>query len=178
MSVGTLLTIWKALHYSPKKAEKLAYIQAELQAPEMKMQKPSDTRWLAHERAKRSLPALVSTLEEIYDAHRIATLLTKYKTVACIYMLSDVLHTLSNCKDVCRARRSNLASVPGMVDITTKRMKELKENVSSTWFKDHSLVFTHTAQLGPKHSVVTEEENICVSSEGISSLPAECHRPH
>ena len=30
--LGTLLTIWKAFHYSPKKAEKLADIQAELQA--------------------------------------------------------------------------------------------------------------------------------------------------
>ena len=49
--LGTLLTIWKAFHYSPKKAEKLAEIQAELQAPETKMRKPSDTRWLACERA-------------------------------------------------------------------------------------------------------------------------------
>jgi len=49
--LGTLLTIWKAFHYSPKKAEKLAEIQAELQAPETKMRKPSDTRWLARERA-------------------------------------------------------------------------------------------------------------------------------
>ncbi|XP_068715285.1 uncharacterized protein [Montipora foliosa] len=37
--LGTLLTIWKALYYSPKKAEKLKEIQAELQFPEVKMQK-------------------------------------------------------------------------------------------------------------------------------------------
>ncbi len=43
--LGTLLTIWKAFHYSPKKAEKLAEIEAVL-----KMLKPSDTRWLAQER--------------------------------------------------------------------------------------------------------------------------------
>ena len=42
--LGTLLTIWKAFHYSPKKAEKLAEIQAELNSPEIKMQKLSDTR--------------------------------------------------------------------------------------------------------------------------------------
>ena len=103
--LGTLLTIWKAFHYSPKKAEKLAEIQAELDSPEIKMQKPSDTRWLARERAvhavHKSLPALVSTFEKIYDetgdaeAHGIATLLTKYNTVTCIYMLSDVLHTVA-----------------------------------------------------------------------------------
>ena len=46
-----------------------------------------------------------------------------------------------------------------MVDSTTKWLRELKENVSSsTWFKDHSLVFTDTAQLGSKHIEVTEEE--------------------
>ena len=56
--LGTLLTIWKAFHYSPKKAAKLADIQAKLESPEIKMQKPSDTRWLARERAvRRSLPA-------------------------------------------------------------------------------------------------------------------------
>ena len=102
--LDTLLTIWKAFHYSPKNAEKLAEIQAEFDSPEIKMQKPSDTRWLARERAvravRKSLPALVSAFEEIYDeigdaeAHGIATLLTKYNTVACIYMLSDVLHTV------------------------------------------------------------------------------------
>ena len=69
------------------------------------MQKPSDIRWLARERAvsavRRSLPALVSTFQEIYaetgeaESHGIATLLVKYKTVACIYMLSDVLHIVA-----------------------------------------------------------------------------------
>ena len=103
--LGTLLTIWKAFYYSPKKAEKLKETQAEFQSPEVKMQKPSDTRWLARERfvhaVRLSLPALVSTFEEIYDetgdaeAHGIAILLTKYKTVACIYMLCDVLHTVA-----------------------------------------------------------------------------------
>ena len=42
--LNPLLTIWKAFYYSPKKAEKLKEIQAELQCPEVKMQKPSDTR--------------------------------------------------------------------------------------------------------------------------------------
>ena len=46
---GTLLTMWKIFHYSPEKAEKLAEIQAALDSPELKIQKPSDTRWLARE---------------------------------------------------------------------------------------------------------------------------------
>ena len=68
---GTLLTMWKMFHYSPKKAEKLAEIQAALDSPELKVQKPSDTRWLARERSvravRRSLPALVATFQEMYD---------------------------------------------------------------------------------------------------------------
>ena len=167
--LGTLLTIWKAFYYSPKKAEKLKEIQNELQCPEVKMQKPSDTRWLARERAVRavrlSLPALVSTFEEIYDekgdaeAHGIAILLTKYKTVACIYMLCDVLHTVATLQASLQAKDIDLASVPAMVESTTKRLMELKEDVNtSTWFKNHSSVFTDDAQLGAKNIVVTEEE--------------------
>ena len=166
--LGTFLTIWKAFHFSPKKAEKLAEIQAELKVSEIRMQKPSDTRWLARERAvsavRRSLPALVSTFEEIYaetgdaESHGIATLLMKYKTVACIYMLSDVLHIVAKLQGSLQAKDIDLASVPSMVGSTTKRLLELKDVTSSTWFQEHSLVFTDDAQLGEKHIVVLEEK--------------------
>ena len=159
--LGTLLTIWKALHYSTKKAEKLAEIQAELNAPELKMLKPSDTHWLSRERAAcavcRSLPALVTTFEEIFDetgdaeAHEIASLLTKYNTVACIYMLSDVLHTVAKLQGSPQ-EEVDLASVPGMVESILERLKELKEDTdSTTWFKDHSSVFTDPAKLGEEY---------------------------
>ena len=169
--LGTMLTIWKAFHYSPKKAEKLSLIQAELQSPEIKMVKPSDTRWLARERAvcavRRSIPALVRTFEDIYDetgdaeAHGIATLLSKYKTVACIYMLSDVLDTVAKLQGFLQGKAIDLGSVPLMVNSTTERLTEIKENVNSTtWFKNHSLVFTDDTQLGGKNIVIMEEEKI------------------
>ena len=45
----------------------------------------------------------------------------------------------------------DLASVPGIVERTTKQPIEPKEDVSSsTWFKDHSLVFTDPKQLAAK----------------------------
>ena len=165
--LGTLLRIWKGFHYSPKKAEKLAEIQAELNSTEIKMQKLSDTRWLSRERAvravRRSLPALVNTFEEIYndtgdaEAHGIATLLTNYNTVACIYMLSDVLHTVAKLQGSLQGKDIDLASVPIMVDCTTKRLTELKESLkSSTWFKDHCLVFSDPTQLGMKEIEVTD----------------------
>lgn len=69
--LGTLLTIWKTFHYSPKKAEKLVEIQAVLDAPELKIHKPSDTRWLARERCvravRKSLPALIRTFSDLYE---------------------------------------------------------------------------------------------------------------
>ena len=166
--LGTLLTIWKAFYYSPKKAEKLKESQAELQSPEVKMQKPSDTRWLACERAVRAvwlcLPALVTTFEEIYDetgdaeAHGIAILSTKYKTVACIYMLYYVLHTVVALQ----------ASVPAMVESTTRRLMELTKNVNTcTRFKDHSSVFTDDAQLGAKNIVVKRKKITCFFTRSI-----------
>ena len=133
------------------------------------MQKPSDTCSLARERVAcvvhERLPALVSTFEEIYDetgdaeAHGIATLLTKYNTVACIYMLSNVLHAVTKLQGNLQAKEIDLASVPRIIDSTTKRLKEVKERVGSgTWFKDHSLVFSDNSQLGAMKIVVTEEE--------------------
>ena len=93
---GTLLTIWKTFHYSPKKAEKLVEIQAELNAPELKIHKPSDTRWLARERCvhavQNSLPAFILTFHDIYkekgdaELYGLAKLLRKYKFVACLYI--------------------------------------------------------------------------------------------
>jgi len=119
----------------------------------------------------------VSIFGEIYDetgdaeVHGIATLLTKYKTVACIYMLSNVLHTVAILQESLQGKDIDLTSVPGMVDSTTKWLKDVN---SSTWFKDHSSVFTDTAQLGSKSIVVTQVEK-SVSSQGVSPLPAECH---
>ncbi|KAI6657210.1 hypothetical protein LOD99_11186 [Oopsacas minuta] len=62
-----MLKIWKAFHYSPKKAEKLSLTQAELQSPEIKMVKPFNTLLLARERAvcvvRRSIPAWYAHLK-------------------------------------------------------------------------------------------------------------------
>ena len=120
---------------------------------------------------------MVCTFEQIYDesgdaeAHGIATLLIKYKTVACIFMLSDVLHTVAKLQGSLQGREIDLASVPGMVSSTTKWLMELKEDVNtSTWFKDHPLVFTDDTQLGAKHIVVTEDEK--------AAFLQDVYRPH
>ena len=67
----TLTTLWKFFHYSPKRAECLKAVQRVLNMPELKVIKPSDTRWLAHERCvkavKENYIAIVITLNNIYE---------------------------------------------------------------------------------------------------------------
>ena len=166
---GTLLALWKTFHYSPKKAEKLTEIQKVLDAPELKVIKPSDTRWLARERCvravRKSLPSLVVTFQEIYnengdaEAYGLARLLCKYKFVSCLYMLCDVLHILAGLQGSLQAKKFNLGLVPGMVESTIARLQEIKDKpTTSTWFKDHTTVFSDPDQLGDQNVLVTEVE--------------------
>jgi hypothetical protein len=97
----TLTALWKFFHYSPKRAESLKTVQQVLDLPELKIAKPSDTRWLAHERCvkavKASYGAIVTTLNDIHDnthepeALGLSKPLSKQSTVAAIYMLDYVL---------------------------------------------------------------------------------------
>ncbi len=105
----------------------------------------------------------MNTFEEIYsetgdaEAHGIAILLTKYSTVACIYMLSDVFHTVAKLQGSLQGKEVDLASVPGMVESTLDRLKEVKENTTTTtWFKDHCAVFTDSMQLGDRNYEITD----------------------
>ena len=43
---GAMTNLWKLFYYSPKKVVTLANVQAVLNLPELKVVKPSDTRWL------------------------------------------------------------------------------------------------------------------------------------
>ena len=50
-----------------------------------------------------------------------------------------------------------MASIPAIFQSTTKQLKELKEiPKSSTWFKDHCLVFSDPTQLGMEEIDVTD----------------------
>jgi len=67
--------------------------------------------------------------------------------VACLYMLCDVLHTVAKLQGSLQSKQIDLAAVPGMVESTLSRLRELKETPSSsTWFKDHKSVFIEVAE--------------------------------
>ena len=103
---GTMGNIWKFFFYSPKKAESLKAVQSVLKLPELKIVKPSDTRWLSHEHCVRAiyreLPSLIVTLQQLYEtsgdaeAYGIGTLLATYTGVASIVFLSEFLDNYYN----------------------------------------------------------------------------------
>ena len=58
----TLMMLWKSFHHSLKRAESLKVIQKVLDLPELKIVKPSDTRWLTHERCVKAVNASYSSI--------------------------------------------------------------------------------------------------------------------
>ena len=142
-------------------------IQAVLISPDLKVVKPSDTRWLAQERCVRAvrqiLPALVQTFEHIYtesgdaEAYGLSKLLCTDKFVASLYMLCDVLQTIAKLQGCLQSKDLDLSVVPAMVQSTVDALKELKDNPThSTWFKDHSTVFSDPNKLGHLDIAISE----------------------
>ena len=71
---GVMANLWKLFFYSPKKAEELKEVQSVLGLPELKIVKPSSTRWLSHEccmkAIRKELPALILTLQDLYETSK------------------------------------------------------------------------------------------------------------
>ena len=89
VSVKEMRIVWKLFYYSPKKAEALKGIQAVLGFSELKIVKPSDTRWLLHDRCVKAtckeMPPLLQTLSQLYessgDAEAYGTSVNVYQAV-------------------------------------------------------------------------------------------------
>ena len=67
-----MTSVWKFVLLFPQKAETLKGIQAVLGFPELKIVKPSDTRWLSHECCVKAickeLSPLLQTLSQLYES--------------------------------------------------------------------------------------------------------------
>lgn len=102
---------------------------------------------------------MVVTFEHIYEEFGDAEAYGLAKSVACLYMLCDVLHTIAKLQGSLQSKELDLALVPSLVKSTTDRLTELKEKpLSSTWFKDHTSVFSDGTALGDRHIRVSESE--------------------
>ena len=130
----TLIALWKYFHFSPKRAESLKHIQAVLDMPEMKVIKPSNTRWLAHERCvkavKASFSALVATLESNYENFRepealgISKALTKFSTIAATFLLDYTLLITSQLNKALQTKNIDFSMVSTLVEATFKSLED------------------------------------------------------
>ena len=124
----SLMALWKYFHYSTKRAESLKAVQSVLDLPELKIAKPSDTRWLAHERCvkavKASYGAIVVALDNIHEnthepeALKLSKSLSKRSTVAAMYMLDYTLPQVAKLSKTLQIEPLDLLLIHILVDST------------------------------------------------------------
>ena len=129
--------LWKLFYYSPKKAEALKEVQAALRFPQLKIIKPSDTRWLSHERCMRAirkeLPAIIITLQQLHEttgdaeAFGLCTLLSSFTGVASVMYLSEVLDILAHMNASMQRKTADFSRLQIFLKSTMDELKSLKE---------------------------------------------------
>lgn len=130
----TLTSLWKYFHYSPKRAQSLKEIQNVLELPELKVIKPSDTCWLAHEHCvktvKENYEALVVTLESNYqnfhepEALGLFKALCMFTTIAALYMLDYTLPTVAKLSKTLQMKQLDLTMIFSLVDVVLKTLDD------------------------------------------------------
>ena len=131
----TLTTLWKFFHYSPKKAESLKLVYQVLNLPELKIVKPSDTRWLAHERCVRAIKAsygaIVTALNDIHESTHepealgLSNALSKPSTVTAMYKNIDyVLPQVAKLSKTLQTEHLNLSMISSLVDATLNTLDD------------------------------------------------------
>ena len=119
---------------SSKRSENLKEVQRVLNLPELKIVKPSDTRWLAHERCvkavKANYAAIVITLENIYEqshepeALGISKALSKESTLSAIFLLDFVLPLVIKLSKCLQTEKLGLSIIPSLVHATLHTIDE------------------------------------------------------
>jgi len=161
---GTMTNLWKLFYYSSKKAEALKEVQSVLNMPELKVLKPSDTRWLSHERCLRAihkeLPALITTLNQLYEtfgdaeAYGIALILSSFSGVASIILLSKVLDLLAKLNCFMQRQATDFSRLRLMIDIIMKELSELKKD-GADWCSE---VTSNVENLEKEYGIVVRKD--------------------
>ena len=130
----TLTALWKFFHYSPKRTESLKEVQRVLDVPELKVIKPSDTRWLAHERCvkgvKANYAAIVTALDNIHEcthepeALGLSKALSKKETTAAIFLLDYTLPQVAKLNKTLQTENLDLSIVSSLVDATLHTLED------------------------------------------------------
>ena len=173
---GTMTTLWKMFYYSPKKAEALKIVQSVLGLPELKILKPSDTRWLSHERCvqaiRKELPALICTLHQLYndsgdtEAYGLALVLSSYSGVATIVFLSVVLDLLAKLNCFLQRKATDFSRLPIVLKNILSEVKHLKDD-GAEWC---SLVEKTVVMLESEHEITLTMGGTRSCTAGASTL--------
>ena len=150
---GTMTNRWKLFYYSHKKAEASKKVQSVLYMPELKVVKPSDTRWLSHERwvkaIQKELPALIITLHKLYDdsgdadAYGQALAFSYYCGLATINLLVVVFDLLPEFNWFMQRKETDLNRLPIILKSIVSELKHLND-AGAEWY---SLVETSIVML-------------------------------
>ena len=126
----------------PPKAEALKGIEAVLGFPELKIVKPSDTRWLSHECCVKAickeLPPLLQTLLQLHESsgdaeeeYGIYFLLASVNVVSCSYLLSEVLSALALLNVSMQNKIADLSKLPFMPNNSLDNLNSIRESDAS-----------------------------------------------
>ena len=115
----------------------LAEMQQILNHPKLKLQRPSDTRWLSLENSvhalRRSMDPVLAVLEqEGAEGDPIAIGLSKQMAkqefLVTLYFMSDVLTTLGSLSTIFQERSLNLLAVESVLTQHIKALEELRDD--------------------------------------------------
>ena len=131
----TITTLWKFFCNSPKRCQNLKEVQKVLNLPMLKIAKPSDTRWLSHEKCmstvKKCYGVIVSALENIYleshepEALGMSKILLKPSTLFAIYLLDYILPQVSKLSETLQKRTWTCPSSQAFVNATLHTLEDV-----------------------------------------------------
>ena len=151
-------------------------VQRVLDLPELKIVKPSDTRWLAHERCvkavKASYSAIVNALNNIYEqthepeALGISRALCKPSTVAAMYLLDYALPQVAKLSRALQAERIDLTAITPLVDATLNTLDDVTLPAAN-W----------VLELMDAKDEIEEATDIKITTEGITTFQERVAKP-
>ena len=123
--------VMEVLSLLPKTCRVIKEIQKVLDLPELKIVKPSDTLWLAHERCvkavKASYSSIVLALEYIYETSHepealgLSKALSSHSTIAAMYLLDYILPLVAKLSRALQTKHLDLSLISSLVDATLNR---------------------------------------------------------
>ena len=144
--------LFRFYDFSAVRTAGLKDIQSVLGAPDLKLKKASDTRWLSHDQAItaicKSLPSIITSLHkeatERNDAQALglSKFISTYKFVASLYMMSDVLPILSHLSKLFQNQNLDFSLIRPLVKSTVTQLETLK-TVPGAFFRQVDGVITN-----------------------------------